>query len=179
VAAALAAGAAFLAPATGLADDPCTDPYGNSVPFCQQVSVTVPLKTWETKGWPLYCPSNVNYYWGGYSDVWKHSPHIFNENFGGNQSKADFTMSNTHLGSNSVTISIGCSPVSTSESCSGVQRMWSDTGYGQNNVCNVCAGGEDDQTCWLEWDEQCVHGGNTSYWSCTQALFGTLCTSCG
>ena len=158
--------------------DPCTDPSGNAVPGCQQVSATVDLKTWETKGWALYCPSNANYYWGGYSDVWAHSPHIFNESFGETRSKADFTMSNTRLGKNSVRITIGCSPVSTTGSCSGAQRTWTDPGCGQNNVSNVCAGSEDDQTCWLEWDEQCVNGGTTTDWACTQALFGTMCTSC-
>ncbi|WP_159718993.1 hypothetical protein [Geminicoccus flavidas] len=168
-----------LLPSSGQAGDPCVDPYGNTVPNCQEVSVTVGLKTFETKGWALYCPNNAYYYWGGYNDVWQHSPHVFWENaFGEGGNKADFTLTNTHLGSNSVTITIGCSPFSQGGSCTGARTTWSDPGCPENNRRRVCAGDGEDQQCWEEWDEECVSNGNVTDWACTQALFKTMCVSC-
>jgi hypothetical protein len=159
--------------------DPCTDPSGNAVPGCQQVGVTVDLKVWETKGWALYCPPNANYYWGGYSDDWAHSPYVFWED-GAEEtsSKADFTMSNTRLGHNSVTITIGCSPINPNGSCTGGRTTWSDPGCGESNRRQVCAGEGEDEQCWEEWDEECVSNGTVTDWACTQALFATMCTSC-
>ena len=159
--------------------DPCTDPSGNAVPGCQQVSATVDLKTWETKGWALYCPPNAIYYWGGYSDDWSHSPHIFWEDKGDESiSKADFTMSNTRLGHNSVTITIGCSPINPSGSCSGPRTVMSDPGCPQSDRHEVCNGEGEDQECWDEWNERCISNGSVTDWACTDALYATMCTAC-
>ena len=172
--------AALLGPSAPALADPCTDGSGNAVPGCQQVDVTIDLKAWETKGWALYCPPNANYYWGGYSDSWSHSPHVFWEDpFEESQSKADFTASNTRLGHNSVTITIGCSPINPSGTCTGGRTIVGDPGCGQSNQHQVCAGDGENQTCWLEWDEECVaSSGTVTDWACTQALFATMCTSC-
>ena len=178
----LAAVMLLLAPASAKAGgDPCTDASGNKVPGCQLVSVLVNLSTDQTKGWALYCPGNAPYYWGGHSDFWHSRWHIFTENVGaeaGNLGKADFTLTNTRAGSNSVVITIGCSPVNQSGLCTGTRKVWSDPGCPVSEQRTVCTGGEEDEQCWEEWNEECVSGTTVTDYSCTQALFGTLCTSC-
>lgn len=178
----MAAAMMLLAPVDANASGkPCSDTYGNKVPGCQLVTVVVNLSFDQTKGWALYCPSSAPYYWGGYSDVWQSRWHIFSENLfdeAGNLGKADFLLTNTRAGKNSVTITIGCSPVNQNGSCTTSRQVWSDPGCPESDRRLVCTGGGEDEQCWQEWDEECLNGTTVTDYSCTQALFGTFCTSC-
>jgi hypothetical protein len=171
----LLAGAMMFAAGSAKAD-PCTV-GGAAVPECQTVSVQLTLKKDQTEGWALYCPSNAYYYWGGWSDSWSSMWHIITENIiEENDNKADFTLTNTRLGNNTVTVTIGCSPVAPwGNGCTGATHEVSDPGCPISNEQNVC---EPADNCWLEWDETCVNGTTVSNYFCTQVLFTTMCYTC-
>ena len=159
--------------------DPC-NVKGNQPPDCQTVDVTLTLKKDQTKGWALYCPAEAYYYWGGWSDQWSSRWHIITENLlAENEHKADFTLTNTRLGDNTVTVTIGCSPIAPwGGGCTGPSRRVADPQCPQHNQRQVCSGEGEDEECWSERDETCVNGEAVTNYSCTQALFKTMCYTC-
>jgi len=167
-----------LALAAGAAQaDPCTVD-GNAVPSCQTVDVQLTLKKDQTKGWALYCPAQAYYYWGGHSDHWTSSWHSFTENILAEDTpnKVDFTLTNTKVGNNTVTVTIGCSPVAPwGGGCTGPTREVSDPNCPENNRQTVC---EPADNCWVEWNETCVNGSTVTNYFCTQVLFETMCYTC-
>lgn len=164
------------------ADSSC-EVGGNQVPQCQTVSSpAISLSGWQTKGWALYCPQSASYYWSGWDadrDGCSAISVIENPWVEG-ISKADFTMTNWCVTTHTVTLTIGCSPVNPSGSCTGGGGACpSDPGCPQANQMLRCVGEGEDQSCWPEWTETCINGTTVTNYFCTQALpFLTCCFTC-
>lgn len=161
--------------AAGAAADVCQY-NGNTIPQCVVQTDTGSLSADKSEYMNVYCPSNANYAWGSWSDSWSSIWHVITRNpVGDNLNSLDFLLTNTKLGTNHWSISIGCSPISPNGQCSGATKEVPDPGCPESNRQTECQPADN---CWVTWNEQCVNNNVVSNYYCTQVLFVTTCFSC-
>jgi hypothetical protein len=96
---------------------------GVAVPQCVTATHGETLKHDQTQDIDVRCPAEALYYWNGWSDTFTSTWHVITENLVvEDQHHAHFKISNTRLGANTDSVTIGCSPISESGSCTGAGR---------------------------------------------------------
>ena len=173
----------LLPPATAVAGegDPCRyQGKGVAVPQCVTATHSDTLKADQTQDINLHCPAEAPYYWEGWSDTFASRWHVMTENLlVEDRFHAHFKISNTRLGPNPYSVTIGCSPISESGTCQGPGRKVSDPGCPESNRRAVCIPDEGGADCWAEWTEICTGSGEVTTYFCSDAGFLTSCFSCG
>ena len=153
---------------------------GVAVPQCETATHGDTLKADQTQDINIQCPSTAPYYWEGWSDTWGSHWHVITENLlVEDRFHAHFKLSNTRLGANPYTVTIGCSPLAENGSCSGTGRKVSDPGCPESNRRAVCIPDEGGADCWDEWSETCVVNNSVTGYFCSTAAFAPTCYACG
>jgi hypothetical protein len=169
---ALAGGALISFGGQASAADPCVTEFGQQVPGCVTTANQWEISHDSTQYQWLACPANAPYWWGSWSDKWQHSAGHSTWHSSGSANAGYFGLRNLWVREQWARVEIGCSQVNPGCSNGGVNGAFSDPGCPQSNSRTVCAGSDEDETCWLEWDESCSSG---QTYACTQALIATYC----
>jgi hypothetical protein len=168
-------------PATAGEGDPCKKGgKGIAVPQCQTATHADHLNHDRTTAFGLSCPAEAPYYWEGWSDTFTSRWHVITENLVvENRHTAHFTVSDTQAtGSLDFTVTIGCSPLSETGTCSGAGQRTGDPGCPESNRRAVCIPDEGGADCWAEWNETCVNNNVVTSYFCTDASFVPTCYTC-
>jgi hypothetical protein len=180
VAAGLAVIAVTLPSPAVRADDACRqNSRGVPVPQCVTQSHSNTLKADHTEDINLYCPPEAPYYWGGWVDTFSSIWHVITENIlVEDQHHARFKISNTRLGDNSYTVTIGCSPLSESGQCSGSYRNVPDPNCPRSDTRQDCMP-PPNYKCWQTWTETCIVDNKVQLVHCTNANpLAVTCVTC-
>ena len=174
VAAAAFAGGAMISFGGEASADPCVTEFDQQVPGCVTTANQWEIGHTSTQYQWLSCPPNAAYWWGSWSDKWQHSAGHSTWHSSGNANSGYFGLRNLWVHEQWARVEIGCSAINPGCSNGGASGAFSDPGCPQNNPQTVCAGSDEDETCWQEWNESCSNG---QTYSCTQALFATYCVN--
>lgn len=180
IAGVLAAGVMLLSVTPAAADDACRkNSNGIPVPQCVTASHADTLKADQTQDIDIYCPSEAPYYWGGWVNTFSSIWHVITENLVvENIYHAHFKISNTRLGQNRYTVTIGCSPLPEFGQCTGNIHNVPDPRCPVSDTRQDCSPPPYPK-CWRTWTEICTDGNKVTNYTCTNANpLAVTCATC-
>lgn len=170
----------FVSTPSQAGNGPCEDKYGNVVVGCEVQVFSINLSRAKPVYWALYCPASAPYYWGAWEAAWSGKFGTIVENLLAETTpdKLDFSFDNFNTHDINLTLFYGCSASSPwGQSCTGkvVSKLDPGCPIDGGSQHTVCAGSDEDQTCWQEWNETCSNGGT---YTCNNTLVVRACTGC-